>query len=116
MNTVDEYIAKAPADVQDKLNQIRSIIKDLAPRAEEKLSYGMPYYGYNGRLVYFAYTKNHVGLYPMPPVIQDHAKDLVGYVTSKATVQFPLDRPLPMALIKKLVKACVANNEKKQKK
>jgi len=73
----------------------------------------MPYYGYNGRLVYLAYAKNHVGLYVPPPVIGEHQNELKEYVTAKATVQFPLDKKLPTSLVKKLVKARVEINEKK---
>jgi len=109
--TVDAYIASAPKEVRSKLVQLRKIIKSVASKAVEKISYGMPYYGYKGRLAYFAYAKNHVGLYVMPPVIQNHKIDLKGYETSKATVRFPLNKKLPVALIKKLVKAGVKKNE-----
>jgi len=109
--TVDEYIASAPVDVQKKLREIRKIIKSIAPDAEEKMSYGMPYFGYKGRLAYFSFTKTHVGLYVMPPVVQDHRKELAGYSTSTATVRFPLDKELPVKLVEKLVKAGVKNNE-----
>lgn len=114
--TVDEYIASAPKEVQGKLKQLRKVIKEIAPEAEEKLSYGMPYYGYKGRLAYFAYAKKHVGLYVMPPVIQDHKRELEDYETATATVRFPLDENLQIPLIKKLLKAGVQNNEAKQKK
>lgn len=112
--TVDEYIASAPEEARVKLKEIRKIIKSVVPEAEEKLSYGMPYYGYKGRLVYFAFSKKHVGLYVMPPVIQDHKKELEGYETATATVRFPLDEDLPVKLIEKLVKAGVVNNEAKK--
>lgn len=108
---VEEYIATAPLEVQDKLGQLRAIILGVAPEAEEKISYGMPYYGYKGRLAYFAYAKHHIGLYLMPPVIENHAQELHDYVTSKATVQLPLDEKLPVALIKTLLRAGVAKNE-----
>jgi uncharacterized protein YdhG (YjbR/CyaY superfamily) len=109
--SVDEYIESAPPAIRTKLKELRTIIKKTAPRAEEKISYGMPYYGYFGRLAYFAYAKTHVGLYVPPPVIADHQKDLKNYKTAKATVQFPLDKKLPVALIKKLVKARMKINE-----
>lgn len=114
VKTVDEYIASAPEEVRPKLKQIRKIIISVAPKAEEKLSYGMPYYGYKGRLAYFAFARTHVGLYVMPPVIQDHKKELEGYSTATATVRFPLDQELPVKLIEKLVKAGLANNEAKK--
>jgi uncharacterized protein YdhG (YjbR/CyaY superfamily) len=112
--TVAEYIAFAPPEIQAKLKEIRKAIKEVAPEAEEKLSYGMPYYGYKGRFAYFAYAKKHVGLYVMPPVVADHKKELEGYETATATVRFPLDEPLPLPLIKKLLKAGKANNDAKK--
>src|SRR5262245_60012015 len=115
VKTVEEYIASAPEEVRPKLHQIRKIIKTVAPKAEEKISYAMPYYGYKGRLAYFSFTRTHVGLYVMPPVIQDHKKELEGYSTATATVRFPLDQELPVKLIEKLVKAGIANNEAKKK-
>jgi uncharacterized protein YdhG (YjbR/CyaY superfamily) len=114
--TVDEYIAAAPKELHGKLQQIRKAIKEAAPDAQEKLSYGMPYYSYKGRLAYFSFTKNHIGLYVMPPVVQDHAKELEEYETATATVRFPLQEELPMPLIKKLLKAGVQNNETRKRK
>ncbi len=114
--TVDEYIKNAPKETQAKLIELRDIIRATAPKAEEKISYSMPYYGYNGRLVYFAHFKNHIGLYVMPPVIADHKKDLKDYETAMATVRFPLEKKLPVTLIKKLIKAGMKNNDAKAKK
>ncbi len=114
--SVNAYIAAAPKETQAKLKELRSLIKSVAPKAEEKISYGMPYYGYNGRFAYFAYAKKHIGLYVMPPVVANHKKDLNGYVTAKATVQFPLEKKLPVALIKKLLKAGVKQNEERMNK
>ena len=109
--TVDAYIASAPKEAQGKLKQIRAAIRQVAPKAEERLSYGMPYYGYKGRLAYFTFAKKHVGLYVPPPVIQMYAKELKRYETAKATVRFPLDKALPTALIRKLVSARKKINE-----
>ena len=67
---VSEYIAKAPKEVQGKLKELRAVIRSAAPKAEERISYGMPYYGYKGRLVYFAFAKAHLGLYVPPPVLE----------------------------------------------
>lgn len=114
-STVAAYIAAAPKETQAKLKELRRIIKSVAPKAEEKISYAMPYYGYKGRFAYFAHAKKHVGLYVMPPVVANHKKDLRGYVTSTATVQFPLEKKLPVALIKKLLKAGVRQNEERAK-
>lgn len=95
---------------------MRSAIRKAAPQAIEKISYGMPYYGYKGRLAYFALMKNHIGLYIPPPILQNHKRDLKGHSTSaSATVRFPLDQKLPLALIGKLVKARAKYNEAKQK-
>lgn len=109
--TVDEYISLAPPDVQKTLKELRKAIQEVIPSAEEKLSYGMPYYGYKGRLAYFANAKKHIGLYIPPPIIKNHAEELKDYVTSVSAVQFPLDKDLPIALIKKLVKARVTWND-----
>ena len=110
-NGVDAYIAKAPKEVRGKLKELRKIIKSVAPNAEEKISYGMPYYGYKGRLAYFAYAKHHIGLYAMPPIVSEHKKELKKYQTAKATIRFPLNEKLPIALIKRLVRAGVKRNE-----
>ena len=111
---VDEYIADSPKEVQKKLIQIRYIINKVAPGSLEKISYGIPYYGYKGRLVYFAYYKKHIGLYIPPPVVENHKKELKEFKISKSTIQFPLDRDLPVALIKKLVKERKELNELKK--
>ena len=83
---VDEYIAKAAKEAQGKLKELRAIIKSAAPKAEEHISYGMPYYGYNGRLVYFRLSRAHIGLYVPPPVIEEHKNELKDYESN---------RPLP---------------------
>lgn len=106
---VDEYIALAPKEVQDKLKEFRATIKTAAPSAQERISYGMPYYYYKGRLVYF-------GLYIPIPVVEEHKSELKGYETTKATVRFPLDKKLPVMLIKKLIKVRVKKNNETEKK
>ena len=111
--SVDQYILNAPLELQAKLKKLRAAIKEAAPDAEEKISYGMPYYGYKGRLAYFANAKHHFGLYIPPPIIANHADELKKYVTSVSAVQFPINEELPIPLIKKLVKARVKYNEKK---
>lgn len=113
--TVDEYIAGAPSEVQGKLKSIRKVIKETAPDAEEKMSYGMPYYSYKGRLIYFAYAKNHIGVYPMPPATDQFKKELEPYHTSRATIQFKLDQKIPLDLLKKIVKARIRANEQAKK-
>mgnify|MGYP001562562613 FL=1 len=112
---VDEYIMSAPKEVQGKIKELRKAIKQTVPDAEEKLSYGMPYYSYKGRLVYFAFAKKHVGLYIPPPIIKEHKNELKDYETAKATIRFPLDKKLPITLIKKLIRARMKNNDVKNR-
>lgn len=112
---VEAYIAAVRPEYRGKLRQLRAAIQKAAPQAEEKISYGMPYYGYKGRLAYFALMKNHIGLYIPPPIFQDHKKELGGYSTSaSATLRLPLDEKLPTPLIRKLVKARMNYNESKK--
>ena len=108
---VDAYIATAPKEVRRKLKEIRTVIRKAAPDAEERISYGIPYYGYKGRLAYFAAFKKHIGLYVPTPVIEEHKSELTNYETAKATIRFPLNKKLPLGLIKKLVKARMKKNE-----
>lgn len=111
--SVDEYISDSPENVRDRLKQLRKVIKEVAPEAEEKISYGMPYYDYKGRLAYFAYAKNHIGLYAMPSYLEGHESGIKKYRTGKATLSFPLDKELPIGLIKKLLEVGVKYNETK---
>lgn len=113
-NNVDEYIAGFPGDVQKKLEQIRATIKKAAPEAEEAISYAIPAFTLKGRpLVYFAGFKNHVSLYPVPRGIEAFKKELSAYKGGKGTVQFPLDKPLPLNLITKIVKFRAKENLEK---
>ncbi len=111
--SVDEYIHAAPVDAQPLLNQLRKIIRMAAPQAQEKISYGMPFYSYCGRLAYFAYAKNHVGLYALLGAFAAHKSEVKKYRTSKATLQFSLGEKLPVSLVKKLVKTQMKINEQK---
>ncbi|MGH9600784.1 MAG: iron chaperone [Terriglobales bacterium] len=108
---VDSYIAAAPKELRAKLRELRAAIRAVAPNAEERISYGMPYYGHFGRLAYFRLSKRHIGLYVPTPVVEEHKSELKDYQTARATVRFPLDEKLPVALIKKLVKARMKRNE-----
>lgn len=112
---MDAYIAAAPKEIQGKLKELQAVIRKTAPTAEERISYGMPYYAYKGRLAYFRAWKVHIGLYIPTPVIAEHAKELAAYEASGATVRFPLDRKLPVALIRRLVRARMEKNEAKKK-
>ncbi len=111
---VDEYIARAPKEAQPKLRQVRETIRCAAPKAEERMGYGMPYYHYLGRLAYFGLAKSHIGLYLPTPVVEDHEMELKGYDTTRATVRLPLDAKIPVGLIRKLVRAEVKMNEAKE--
>lgn len=111
---VDAYIKAAPVEVRAKLVQLRKIVRTLAPRAEEGISYGMPYYKLNGALVGFAAFKNHIGFFP-GAIVKEFEKELAGYETAKGTVRFPLEKPLPVTLIRKLISASKARNKAKAK-
>jgi uncharacterized protein YdhG (YjbR/CyaY superfamily) len=114
---IDAYLALQPENVQIALEKMRTIIRATAPAAEEVISYGMPAYKYHGMLVYFAGFKNHYSLFPgNASLIATMAEELKGYKTSKGTIQFTLDKPVPVALIKKIVKARMLENLSKQKK
>lgn len=109
----DEYILQFPVEIQEKLQELRSVIKQAAPEAEETISYAMPAYKQKGIVVYFAGYKNHIGFYPTASGILNFEKELSGYNTSKGTVQFPLDKPLPLELIRMIVKFRVTENLQK---
>ena len=108
---VDEYIASTPKEVQPKLREVRAAIREVAPNAVESISYGMPYYSYKGksgikaRLCYFGLLKTSIGFYLRPPVIEDHKGELAGYISTKSAVNFPVDKPIPIPLIRLLVRA-----------
>jgi uncharacterized protein YdhG (YjbR/CyaY superfamily) len=109
---VDAYIAAAPKAVQPMLRELRKAIKSVAPKAEEKMSYGMPFYAYHGRLIYFAAHTNHVGLYPIIGREKARfAKELKPYLAAKATLQFPIGKPIPIDLVQKVVKERAKQNE-----
>jgi len=107
---VSSYLASLPPDARRALRTIRRVVKDAAPGAVESISYGIPAYKLDGRvLVYFAAWRAHTSLYPMTASIRrTFAADLKRYKTSKGTVQFPLDQPVPATLVRRLVKARVA--------
>ena len=107
---IDAYVEAAPQEARIMLVHLRKIVRAAAPGANASISYGMPFYDYNGALVWFGAFKNHIGLFIRPPVIEEHKHELNGYETTKSTVRFPIGKPLPVALIKKLVKARIAKN------
>ncbi len=102
--TIDDYIAGFPSDVQVLLEQVRTTIGKAAPDAEETISYQIPTFTLNGNLVHFAAFKNHIGFYPGPTGIKEFAEALSSYKGAKGSVQFPLDKPLPLGLITRIVK------------
>ncbi len=109
---VDEYITKAPNEIRGKLKELRTLIKKLAPDAKERISYGMPFYDYKGRLVYFSNANGYIGLYIPPPIIVEHAVDLKAYITTKSAIHLPVKK-LPISLIRKLIKARMKYNVSK---
>ena len=111
---VDEYIAGFSVQHQQLLKQLREIVLKTAPDALEVISYNMPAYKYHGMLAYFAAHTNHVGLYPMASGIKHFENELTKYITSKGTVQFPLDKKLPVTLIKNIIKFRVKENLEKE--
>ena len=114
-NTIDEYISGFPDDIQTLLQQIRVTIREAAPEAEEAIKYAMPTFVLNGNLVHFAAFKHHIGFYPVPSGIEAFKKELSVYKGAKGSVQFPLDQPMPLELITKIVKFRVSENMKKGK-
>ena len=106
--TIDEYIAVFPNEIQQRLTEIRNAIKEQAPAASEKISWSMPTFWLNGNLVHFAGFKNHIGFYPGAGAIQRFAPKMEGYKTSKGAVQFPHNQPLPLGLVREIVRFRVA--------
>jgi uncharacterized protein YdhG (YjbR/CyaY superfamily) len=111
--TIDEYISPFPPEVQEILQTLRKVIKESAPEAKEKISYQMPTFALRGNLVHFAAYKNHIGFYPGASGIAAFEQKLSEYKSSKGTVQFPIDKPLPYELISEMVKFRVTENKKK---
>ena len=111
--SIDEYISSFPKEVQIILQELRAAIKAAAPDAEEKISYQIPTFFLKGNLVHFAAFKNHIGFYPTPSGIEAFKKELAIYESAKGSVQFPIDKPLPLELVRRIVKFRVAENLKK---
>ena len=113
--TIDEYIATSPAPVRPVLKKIRATIRKAAPRAEEKISYRMPAYKLNGELAYFAAFRNHIGFYPPVRGDQKLMDAIAPYAGEKGNLRFPLDEPIPYALIARIVKQRVKWNQARVK-
>jgi uncharacterized protein YdhG (YjbR/CyaY superfamily) len=108
--TIDEYIATFPKNIQAILQQLRQAIKEAAPQAEETISYQMPAFKQKGILVWFAAFKNHIGFFPKASAIEAFKEKLSPYETSKGTIQFSIDQPLPLDLVKEIVRYRVKEN------
>ncbi len=111
--SIDQYIAGLPRDVQERLRRIRAIITNAAPDAQETIKYQIPTFVLGENLVHFAAFQNHIGFYPTSSVIQAFARELTDYPSGKGSVQFPLDKPVPFALIKRMVEFRVREAQEK---
>ena len=113
MTAIDNYISQFPEEVQILLNEIRKVIKEAAPEATEKISYQMPTFYLHGNLVHFAAYKKHIGFYPSPSGIEAFKEEISSYKWAKGSVQFPLDKPIPYELIRKITIYRVKENVEK---
>ena len=114
--TIDEYIGAFPEDVQHILNELRQTIKEAAPEAQETINYQIPTFTLNGNLVHFAAFEKHIGFYPTPSGMEAFKQELSRYKGAKGSVQFPIDEPLPLPLIRRIVEYRVKENlARKQK-
>jgi uncharacterized protein YdhG (YjbR/CyaY superfamily) len=116
INSINDYIQSFPIEIQKKLIKLRALIQKAAPGAIEKMSYEIPTFYLNGNLVHFAAYKNHIGFYPTSSGIAEFIEELKDYKTSKGTVQFPFNQPLPTELIQKIVKFRVNENTQRANK
>jgi|WetSurMetagenome_2_1015567.scaffolds.fasta_scaffold28533_4 uncharacterized protein YdhG (YjbR/CyaY superfamily) len=110
VESIDEYIAQFEPQVQAVLQDLRTLIRETAPAAAEKISYRMPTFHLHGNLVYFAAWKRHVGFYPTSSAVAAFASELTAYARAKGSIRFPLDEPLPVDLIRRMVEFRVAEN------
>ncbi|HTG59670.1 MAG TPA: DUF1801 domain-containing protein [Terriglobia bacterium] len=114
--TVDEYLAGVPEPARSTLNKVRAAIRSaVPPEASETISYRIPAFKYNGVLVWFAAFSDHCSLFPTAAIVEAFKNELKGFSTSKGTIHFPTDKPLPTALVQRMVKARVAQNESKKR-
>jgi len=114
--TIDEYIKASPKDVQSILQRLRLTIQKAAPEAVETISYQMPTFKLNGKgLVYFAAFKNHIGFYPIPSGIEAFKKELSRYKQGKGSVQFPIDKPIPYDLVRRIVRFRAKENRERKR-
>jgi uncharacterized protein YdhG (YjbR/CyaY superfamily) len=111
INTIEEYIAQFPEEIQEILQKLREEIKKAAPEATEKISYQMPTFYYHGNLVHFAAYKKHIGFYPTPSGIEAFQEEISKYKWAKGSVQFPINKPIPYDLVRQIVLYRVQENE-----
>jgi uncharacterized protein YdhG (YjbR/CyaY superfamily) len=114
--TIDEYIQAAPREAQSKLREMRACIRAAAPRAKEGLKWGMPAFSYRRILVTFAGFRKHIGFYPTPSAVTAFAKELSKFSTAKGSIQFPLEKPLPLSLVRKITTFRVKESVEQDKK
>ena len=114
--TITEYIRQYPPEVRNKLKQIRQAVAKAVPDAGETIKYSIPTFTLNGNMLSFAAYKNHIGFYPIPPVSAAFKKQLAPYQAAKSTLQFPLDKPLPIALIRRVALASARRMRHRAKK
>lgn len=115
IETFDAYISRYDEDIQAILQEFRRVIKEEAPDAKEKISYQMPTFYLNGNLVHFAVQKNHIGFYPAPSGVAAFKEELTDYKTSKGAIQFPMTKPIPYELVRKIVRFRVEEAKQKKK-
>lgn len=115
IQTIDEYICTFPDNIQKILEKIRQAIKDAAPDAEETISYQIPTFKFHGNLVHFGAFKNHIGFYPTPDGLEKFKKEFSVFKSSKGAVQFPIDKPIPLQLVGKVVRYRVKENLERAK-
>jgi uncharacterized protein YdhG (YjbR/CyaY superfamily) len=116
VNTIDEYIATFPKQIQDILQELRQTIRESAPQAQEAISYQIPTFKLNGNLVHFGAFKDHIGFFPTSSGVAAFRKELSKYEISRGTIRFPLDKPIPFDLVRKIVKYRVTENLQKRAK
>lgn len=116
MKSIDEYIAQFPADIKVLLQQVRETIREMAPEAVETIKYGMPTFVLNENLVHFAGYTKHIGFYPTPSGLNAFSEEVNQFKHSKGAVQFPLDKPLPLDLVRKITKFRIEEVQRKYEK
>jgi uncharacterized protein YdhG (YjbR/CyaY superfamily) len=114
--SIDQYIRSFPAPIRQLLNELRAVIREAAPDASEKISYGIPTFSRNRNLVHFAAYVNHIGLYGAASALRALESKLVKYRTGKGTLRFPIDQPIPVELVRRIVKLAVKEDSAKSRK